>query len=96
MVRPSDMPNWQRDRGLTFVHKIIVAFGKQLLGKCIVLCTSKDKINPNSKQELGMDGFVLSLHLDVQWCTSSISGIEVSRNSESFKLGRDHKQKMQK
>ncbi|KAI3977986.1 hypothetical protein MKX01_032363 [Papaver californicum] len=94
--RPSEVQKWLREREVAFlVHEIFLASGEgrgnaninpveAIVGKCYVVCTSKDIRNPQpSKEERQKAEFVFSRAFDVTECTfldkldNIISGIEV-------------------
>ncbi|RZC51702.1 hypothetical protein C5167_020130 [Papaver somniferum] len=94
--RPSQVQKWLREREVScLVHELFLASGEGLgveninpveaiVGKCCVVCTSKDRRNPQpSIEERRNAEFVFSRTFDVQQCTFShkldniISGIKV-------------------
>ncbi|KAI3850758.1 hypothetical protein MKW98_030818 [Papaver atlanticum] len=94
--RPSQVQNWLRQREVScLVHELFLASGEgpgveninpveAIVGKCCVVCTSKDKRNPQpSIEERRKAEFVFSRTFDVKQCTFShkldniISGIKV-------------------
>ncbi|KAI3964719.1 hypothetical protein MKW92_052937 [Papaver armeniacum] len=94
--RPTQVQKWLREREVScLVHELFLASGEGLgvanvnpveaiVGKCSVVCTSKDRRNPQpSIEERRKAEFVFSRTFDVQQCTFShkldniISGIKV-------------------
>ncbi|KAI3839124.1 hypothetical protein MKW92_034250 [Papaver armeniacum] len=113
--RPSQVQNWLRERNVAFlVHEIFLASGEgigvaninpveAIVGKCYVVCTSKDRRNPQpSKEERRKAEFVFSRAFDVIECTfldklnNIISGIKVEHffnSKECSALSGDQEQK---
>ncbi|KAI3875215.1 hypothetical protein MKX03_008913 [Papaver bracteatum] len=103
--RPSQVQNWLREREVScLVHELFLASGEgpgveninpveAIVGKCCVVCTSKDRRNPQpSIEERQKAEFVFSRTFDVKQCTFShkldntISGIKVEHffNSKEY------------
>ncbi|XP_026434123.1 protein ANTI-SILENCING 1-like isoform X2 [Papaver somniferum] len=113
--RPSEVQKWLRERKVAFlVHEIFLASGEgigvaninpveAIVGKCYVVCTSKDIRNPQpSKEERRKAEFVFSRAFDVIECTfldklnNIISGIKVEHffnSKECSALSGDQEQK---